>query len=294
MTRRLLLRIALGLGAVALLFAAGSLAFIWQIGAWNILFPSHAYESEPPELPPDLLRPAILVFTKTNSFRHREAIAASVPLFEELGRTRGWSIYHTENGASFSPGVLEHFDAVVFANASGDTLSSAQDATFQKWLEAGGGWLGIHAAGDGSHKEWRWYTEKLIGADFIAHIMNPQFQTASVVIEDRSHPATQDLPANWSHEEEWYSWESSPREAGMHVLATVDESTYTPESDFMGQYLDLRMGDHPILWTRCVGRGRSFYSALGHQAAAYRSPEYRSVLEGALAWVAGVDGDRCD
>jgi type 1 glutamine amidotransferase len=279
---------------IALLLAAVGLVFIRQSGLWGIVFPSHSHESTAPELPADLARPAILLFTKTNSFRHIEAIEASLPLFAEIARRRGASLFHTENSAIFSPGLLARFDVVVFANTSGDTLSDEQDAAFAAWLTAGGGWVGVHAAGDGSHEAWTWYVENLIGASFIGHIMNPQFQTARLVIEDRSHPATRSLPEQWSHEEEWYSWESSPRDAGFHVLASIDESSYSPHFSLAGREIDLRMGDHPAIWTRCVGKGRALYSALGHQAAAYTSPEYRSVLEGAVAWAARLEGEGCD
>lgn len=293
MKRRLIVRVLVGIGGASLLLIAAALVFMRQTGIWGIVFPSHSYETRAPALPESLARPAVLLFTKTNSFRHIDAIDALVPVFAEIAAERGFSIFHSENSALFSPEHLERFDVVVFANASGDTLSDEQDVAFAHWLENGGGWLGIHAAGDGSHADWQWYVDTLIGATYIAHIMDPQFQSARVVVEDRTHPATRNLPADWSHEEEWYSWESSPREKGFHILATVDESSYRPHFSLGGRELDLRMGDHPVIWTSCVGKGRAFYSALGHQAAAYSSPEYRSVLSGALAWTAGVEGPGC-
>ena len=293
MKRPLVVRVLAAIGGLSLLLTVAALIFIRQTGIWGIVFPSHSYETVAPALPESLAHPAVLLFTKTNSFRHIEAIDALVPVFAEIAAERGFSIFHSENSALFSPEYLERFDVVVFANASGDTLSDEQDVAFARWLENGGGWLGIHAAGDGSHADWQWYVDTLIGATFIAHIMDPQFQTASVVVEDPTHPATRDLAGDWSHEEEWYSWESSPREKGFHILATVDESTYRPYFSFGGREIDLEMGDHPVIWTTCVGKGRAFYSALGHQAAAYTSPEYRSVLSGALTWAAGVEGPDC-
>ena len=154
--------------------------------------------------------------------------------------------------------------------------------------------LDIHAAGDGSHADWTWYVDTLIGTPYIAHILNPQFQTARVVVEDANHPATRDLPSEWMHEEEWYSWERSPRGAGMHVLVTVDEHTYSPEIAIAGREQDLRMGDdHPMVWTSCVGRGRTIYAGFGHQAEAYETDTFRALFEGAIAWAARVEGDGC-
>ncbi len=97
------------------------------------------------------------------------------------------------------------------------------------------------------------------------------------------------------HEEERYSFAESPRaRPGVRVLASVDESTYEPRLRLLWIDRDLAMGDHPVIWSRCVGRGRALYSALGHQAAAFASPDYRGVLEGAVAWAARLEGEGCD
>lgn len=277
------------LGILALVWIVGSLVFIKYIGAWGIVFPSHAHETVAPEIPAALEPPAILLFTKTNSFRHKEAIAAGTVFFESLAEERGWSLFHTENSAVFNADDLSRFAVVVFHNASGDTLSDEQQLVFQAWLENGGGWIGVHAAGDGSHKDWPWYLENLIGADFTAHIMGPQFQSATVINEMPQHGVMQQLPDSWSHEEEWYSWEESPRGKGFTILASVDEDSYTPWQKIAGSEVDLSMGDHPVVWARCVGQGRSLYTALGHQAQAYDSVEYARLLENAITWTMAAE-----
>jgi len=263
-----------------------SLVFVWQIGAWNLLFPTSEHDTVPPTVPTDLSRPALLVFTKTNSFRHTEGIAGGVMAMSAISQARNWGLYHTENGAVFNADDLASFDAVVFLNASGDMLNLAQEQAFQQWLQAGGGWLGIHAAGDGSHKGWDWYRRELIGADFTAHIMGPQFQRAMVVLENQRHPALASVPDIWDHEEEWYSWEKSPRLEGFTILATLDEETYNPEQKFFfGEPRDLRMGDHPVVWSNCVGEGRSVYAAMGHKEDAFTQPQVRTLLDSALQWL---------
>ena len=287
-------KIALGVAALVVLGAALGLYGIWHIGAWNLVFENRTHETEPPALPDALARPAVLLFTKTNGFRHKEALAAGVPFLEAIAERRGWSLFHTENGAVMNDEQLARFDAIVFFQTSGDTLDEAQEAAFERFLRSGGGWFGVHAAGDGSHADWTWYVDTLIGTPYIAHILNPQFQTARVVVEDANHPATRDLPSEWMHEEEWYSWERSPRGAGMHVLASVDERTYSPEIAIAGREKDLRMGDdHPMVWTSCVGRGRTIYAGFGHQAEAYETDTFRALFEGAIAWAARVEGDGC-
>jgi len=288
---RILKRILIGL----LVLTALALGGIYKIGAWNLVFPNRTHETVPPELPADLPHPAVLLFSKTNSFRHLQGIPGGLMLFENAAKARGGSTFITENSAVFSPELLARFDTVVFNSASGDVLGGAQEAAFIAYLEGGGGWIGIHAAGDSSHKDWKWYIETLIGGTFIAHTMDPQFQEATLVVEDAGHPATKNLPATWRHSEEWYSWDKSARDtAGMRVLVRVDESTYNPHFSMFGSEKDLRMQDHPMVWSRCVGKGRALYSGLGHAGEAFETPEYKALLEGALDWTAGLDGDGCE
>ncbi|MEP5324458.1 ThuA domain-containing protein [Marinobacter alexandrii] len=273
-----------------MLVSAGAVLLgAWYIGAWNLIFPSQQHDSQAPRLPADLSQPAILVFSKTNAFRHKDGIAGGLQALQAIGDDRGWSVFATENGAVFNAEQLAQFSAVVFLNATGDMLSKSQESAFESWMAGGGGWLGIHAAGDGSHKSWSWYGQNLIGADFTAHILGPQFQTARVEVEDRDHPVSQDLPASWNHEEEWYSWERSPRVNGFNVVVTIDENSYSPLQKAPGLERDLRMGDHPVVWTNCVGRGKSVYSALGHQSEAFDSPQHRQLLHSALRWLLNPD-----
>lgn len=249
------------------------------------------YETTPPALPADLGRPAILVFSKTNGFRHEEAIPAANALFRDLAGKNGWGYFQTENGAAFTPQILSRFDAVIFNNVSGDVFTPQQRQAFRTWLENGGGFVGIHAAGDNSHKGWRWYQDKVIGARFTQHTMDPQFQKATVRVENRDHPAAQGLPASWRRTEEWYSFEKSPRSKDYGVLVTVDEKTYNPVG-MIGK--DLRMGDHPMVWWHCEGRGRVLYSAFGHRAEAYSEPEHRTLLANATAWALRKTGLECN
>ena len=277
---------------VLLLWVLSSLYAIWHFGAWHIFFPSHEHETVAPVLPAGLAPPSVLLFTKTNSFRHEEAIPAGVELFTKIAEGRGRAVFHTENSAVFNDQDLDRFTAVVFHNVSGDSLSLAQRESFQLWLEAGGGWLGVHSAGDDSHAYWPWYIENLVGAEFTAHILGPQFQEARVVTEAADHPVMEDIPAQWPHTEEWYSWKESPRDKGFTILATVDENSYSPVQNLYFREVDLRMGDHPVVWSRCLGTGRAVYSAMGHLAAAYEVPEYVQLLENALDWV--MDETACE
>ena len=283
--RSIVMKIVKVLLLLAVLLVLAGLGFIKYSGAWGAFFPSSEHDTVAPVLPNNLGSPALLVFSKTNGFRHEEGIAGGVQALAEIAVDNNWGLYATQNGAVFSNANLARIDVVVFLSATGDMLSSPQEQAFQGWMEAGGSWLGIHAAGDGSHSDWQWYMDNLIGAEFTAHPMTPQFQSALVVVEAKSDRVMLAVPDTWNHIEEWYSWASSPRERGFSILATVDEETYSPIQKFLGQERDLHMGDHPVVWSNCVGLGRSVYVAMGHQGEAFAKPEIRQILENALLWM---------
>lgn len=246
--------------------------------------PVPTFDSAAPELPA-LGRPAVLIVSKTNGYRH-DSIEQAVPAIEALVRARGWSSYATENAAVFNPRDLAKFDVIVFANASGDIYTPDQRDAFQAFIARGGGFVGLHSAGDGSHPDW--FVKMRGNGYFTGHPGGgDQFQTAELVIADRGHPATRHLPARWHWTDEYYSWEAPPV-ADARVLAALDESTLRLDSKY-------RMGvDHALIWWRCEGRARILYSALGHKAEAWRDPMHLKMLDGAIGWAARAEGTGCD
>ncbi|HKQ86990.1 MAG TPA: ThuA domain-containing protein, partial [Candidatus Acidoferrales bacterium] len=245
------------------------------------------YDTIAPDLPAALKDPAILVFSKTNGYRHSDAIPSANATIASLAAKNGWSVFFTENGAVFNREDLSRFRATIWNNTSGDVLNEQQKDAFRGYIENGGGFVGIHGAGGDFSYAWRWYVETLVGAQFIGHTLMPQFPTATIHIENQDDPATTTLPKEWVRSDEWYSFKKSPRAPGTTMLATLDETTYRPRMATK----NIRMGaDHPIIWKHCVGKGRAFYSAIGHAASAYQEPNYVAVLQGAIAWAAGLEG----
>ncbi len=271
-------------GAVAAILVV--LIGVAGFGFYRVYYGVHVYETTPPVLPGDLQKPAVLIFSKTNGFREDAAVKAANAALTEIAKRRGWGVFVTENGAVFNAEQLSRFNATVWNNTSGDTLNDEQKAAFRNYIENGGGFVGIHGAGGDPHYTWRWYVETLIGAEFKGHPLNPQFQQATIHVEDRNDPATRSLPEFWTRTDEWYSFKKSPRGPGFTILATLDESTYRPKMFWK----DIGMGkDHPVVWKHMVGRGRVFYSALGHSASTYSEPLHLALLEGAMAWAMGLE-----
>jgi uncharacterized protein len=285
--KKWLIRIGAAVLVIVIVGAAYAYYQMRSRGFWRV--PS--FDTVPPQLP-ELKRPAVLVFSKTNSFIHTEAMPPAEALFKNLGEKNGWSVYVTENGAVHNPEDLGKFDTIVWNNVTGNVLTEEQRKALADYLENGGGWIGIHGSGDSSAEaDWPWYRENLIGATFIGHPMNPQFQEATIKIEAAEDGIVSHLGDTWVRTDEWYSFDSSPRAKGMKILGNLDESTYQPV--FFKE--DIRMGDdHPIIWKNCVKRGRAFYSALGHTAESYAEPKHIEMLERAVAWTAGMEGEPCN
>ena len=226
---------------------------------------------------------AVLVYSRTAGWRH-DSIDDAWAAIATIAQERGWSVTFTEDESWFDAERLAQFDTVVFASSSGDTLSPERRTAFRTFVESGGGFVGLHSAGDGT-MDWEWYAQELIGARFIGHPLNPGVRSGTILVENRDHPATRHLPARWYRVDEWYSFDRSVRDR-FEVLATLDETSYRPGEWHDG--VQLEMGaDHPLIWNRCVGDGRAFYSALGHTAESYREKELLEVIEGGISWSLG-------
>jgi type 1 glutamine amidotransferase len=223
----------------------------------------------------------VLVFSKTTGFRH-DSIPAGIALVGSLGAAEGFAVDATEDSALFTDANLARYLAVVFLNTTGNVLTNAQQAAFERYLRAGGGYVGVHSAADTEHA-WTLYGEILGGgAWFVSH---PPIQTATLLVEDATHPSTAHLPPSFSFTDEWYNFAANPRPA-VTVLATIDETSYDPGPG--------AMGDHPISWCHRLDLGRAWYTNLGHRIATYSHPDFGPHLLGGIVWAAGnplfVDG----
>jgi type 1 glutamine amidotransferase len=253
------------------------------------LIPRKIYETVPPDIP-DYQRPAVLVLSKANGYIHVDAIPAGQAMLRRIADEHGWDIFLTDNAASHNSRDLAKFSVVIWNNVSGDVLTSEQRAAMKDWIEAGGGWVGLHASGGDFSYDWDWYVNTLIGAQFVGHTMNPQFQDADVLVAAPASAVTSHLPARWTvPNEEWYAFDSNVRDKGYEILLTLDEDSYiTKGESFRGQ--DSMPGEHPIAWRHQLGQGRVLYSAIGHQGATYDIPQFQQLIANAIAWAGLLPG----
>jgi type 1 glutamine amidotransferase len=250
----------------------------------------------------------ILVVGETLGFRHShidDTTRALIELGEQHGFTVDvWDPPNTSGGwwGSGSPGQpdltmdstpftstenLSQYATIVFASPVDNTnslnpatprlLDDAELAAFQGYIRGGGGFVGLHAATDTMHTV-PWYSELTGGgARFASH---PAQQTATMRVESPAHPSTAHLPAVWERFDEWYNYTANPR-PDVHVLITLDESTYSPGNNAMGE-------DHPISWCQNFEGGRSWYEGAGHTDASWTDPLFLQHVLAGVEWTAGL------
>lgn len=219
----------------------------------------------------------LLVVTETAGYRHA-SIPVAVRTIEELGRQTGsWRVAATagtrdEVAAAISEAGLARVDAVVFANTTGNIGFTPEGTdAFYRWMENGGAYIGLHSATDTFLGNARYVN--LTRGEFDKH--GPQTDVV-VHVQDPAHPACAGLPASFPIHEEIYEFKNWSRGA-VHMLLAMHAHPQTGAP-----------GDYPLAWTHRPGRGRMFYTALGHLDDVYANPIFLRHLRGGMEWALGL------
>ncbi len=215
----------------------------------------------------------VLIFSKTVSFHH-ESIPAGIEAIRALGKQHDFTVDTTTNSESFNEKTLKNYNVIVFLSTTGDVLNDAQQLEMNRWIQAGGGFVGIHAAADTEY-DWPWYGE-LVGAYFNGHPNDPNVRDAVVKVVDKTHISTKHLPESWPRTDEWYNYKDI--QGDLTVLLNLDEKSYQGGTN----------GDnHPITWYHDFDGGRSWYTGLGHTDETYKDTNFLEMLWGGIQYAAG-------
>jgi cytochrome c len=220
----------------------------------------------------------LLVFTKTAGYRHG-SIPKGIEAIKRYAEPAGIKVDTTENAAKFNEENLAKYSAVIFLSTTGDVLNHIQQADFERYIQAGGGYVGIHAASDCEY-EWPWYN-KLVGAYFKSH---PAIQDANIKVLDKKHPSTEMLPDVWKRKDEWYNFRDGSVNPDVKVLMELDETSYQG-----GEMSAMKStnGKHPIAWYHDFDGGRAFYTELGHTDESYSEDLFLKHLAGGIRYAIG-------
>lgn len=215
-------------------------------------------------------KPRLLVFSKTAGFRHKSIETGKTAILK-LAREQNYLVDVTEDAHYFNDDSLKKYSAVIFLSTTGNILNSSQQVSFQRYIQAGGGFVGIHAAADTEY-DWPWYG-KLVGAYFLSH---PKIQEAVLNVVDNKNISTNHLPQPWKRKDEWYNYKNVNPD--LHILLALDEKSYEGGKN----------GDnHPIAWYHEYDGGRAFYTGLGHTDESFTEPLYLQHLSGGIKYAVG-------
>ncbi len=215
----------------------------------------------------------VLIFSKTAGYRHG-SIEPGIKAIKKLGLENGFKVKMTEESSEFKEENLQQYAAVVFLNTTGDVLDHVQQADFERYIQAGGGFVGIHAAADTEY-DWIWYG-KLVGGYFNGHPSDPNVREAKINVLDKTHVCSNMLPDTWERTDEWYNYKNL--NPNINVIANLDETSYEGGTN----------GDnHPIAWYHDFDGGRAFYTGSGHTDESFSEPLFLQHLLGGIQYAIG-------
>ncbi len=213
----------------------------------------------------------VLIFSKTMGYRHA-SIEKGIEVLSGIIRDEGFVAVASEDAGIFREDSLSGFAAVIFLSTTGDILDGGQQAAFERYIQSGGGFLGIHAAADTEYN-WPWYNG-LVGGYFESHPNDPNVRTATVVKAENDHSSTDFLPDSFERTDEWYNYRSVS--ADIIPLLKLDESSY------QGGNMN---GDHPITWYHEYDGGKAFYTGFGHTEETYSEADFQKMMREALLYI---------
>ena len=180
-------------------------------------------------------------------------------------------------------GELDKYHLILLLNYPPFAWSDAAVKDFQRYIEEGhGGFIGFHHATLLGEFEgfplWKWFSDFMGGIRFKGYIAG--LADGSICVEDTEHPIFQGIPSEFTlSKDEWYTYDKNPR-SHVHVLAHVDEHSYQPSSD-------IRMGDHPVIWTNPRVQARNVYFQFGHHRDLLKDDTFCHLFENAILWTLG-------
>ncbi|TSD67267.1 PKD domain-containing protein [Inquilinus sp. KBS0705] len=216
------------------------------------------------------VKPRVLVFTKTSGYHHASIAAGSAAIIK-LGAENNFLVDTTSDASKITESNLSKYSAVVFLQTTGYMLDNYQQADLERYMQAGGNFVGVHAAADAEY-DWKWYG-RLVGAYFLSH---PAIQEAKFNVVDKNHPSTRSLPDTWIRTDELYNYKEISKD--IHVLIKIDESSYKGGANG---------ANHPMAWYHNFENGRSFYTEMGHTDESYSDPAYLKHLLGGIQYAIG-------
>jgi type 1 glutamine amidotransferase len=219
---------------------------------------------------------------------HLASSAMARAVLPQMGMTNDFTVDATTDNTLINEANLAKYDVFLQMHRAPFEIKVEQRAALENFVKSGKGWVGVHAAGliipsvytSSNLPDWPFFNDLIGGVTWVTH---PMLQMGTVVIEDRTHPATKNMPAMFRILDEWYEFSGNPR-GRVRILGNADESTYKQVKP---------QGDHPMIWTQ-EKYPRAIYIATGHDASDWQNVAFTTLIRDSLLWAAGRLGTPAD
>jgi type 1 glutamine amidotransferase len=243
----------------------------------------------------------VLFFTKSSGFPHSVItrkggeLSHAEKILTELGKEHGFEVVCSKDGRLFEPETIGQFDAFVFEttgdlkkvgpNKDGEAISAKGEKALYDAVSSGKGFVGVHCATDtfGPHRGNKGGNDdyiKMIGGQFAGHGAQ---QVAKLEVADASFPGAKGFGTKtFTIMDEWYN--------NIHIADDL-HVIYAHVTEGM-QGADYQRPNFPQTWARMHGKGRVFYTSMGHREDVWANPHFKELIVGAVEWATGkVDAD---
>ncbi len=213
---------------------------------------------------------------------HRVSSLAAKAAMIKMGQANNFSVDFTTDTSIINDATLAPYRVFFQMHLAPFEFSLNAQKALEKFIAQKKGWVGVHAAGlvqpdwqPANVPYWKWYEGFFGGVKYVTH---PEPQIGNLIVEDRAHPATRNLPATFRILDDFYEFSGSPR-GKVHVLISADEKSYTPVKP---------MGDHPLIWTN-PDFARMIYIGVGRDSSVWSNTDYYNLVRDAVLWAATSD-----
>ncbi|GAB3896788.1 hypothetical protein GCM10028825_43250 [Spirosoma agri] len=223
----------------------------------------------------------VLVYMKNGKGYVHDNIPNAVLCIQKLGQQHGFTVDVSDQPGVFTENNLAQYTALIFPSTNNDVFDTdAQRLAFRRYIEAGGGFVGIHSV-MGTERNWTWF-KRMLGGTFAWH---PRFQKLRLTVIDTKHPSMQGLPKTWEKEDECYfakDMSPGPTVVMVYDLTALDQTEKEKIKTFGGSYTEV----YPAAWFYHFDGGHTWCTALGHDKKDYEDPTFTQHIFQGLRFVA--------
>ena len=214
----------------------------------------------------------VLVYTKNGKGFVHDNIPSAVNCLQQLGKQHGFKVDTASNSTVMTEDNLKQYTLLIFPSTNNDVFDTdEQRLAFRHYIEAGGGFVGIHSV-TGTERKWKWF-KMMLGGTFAWHA---RLQTFTVKMIDSKHPSMQGLPKEWVRDDECYFAKElypGPTVLMAHDISTLNTADSSQKNLIIknaGTYAEL----YPSVWAYDFDGGHTWCTVLGHKKTDYSDPVY--------------------